>query len=88
MVTPEEHIDSAKIMLGGRFPGSTTLKIHGSTVIEADVIEVATETRLTLDTEGGSTSEHTVSVIRHDPDKLAQVLRGIVTETRSRGSAA
>lgn len=88
MVTPEEHIDSAKIMLGGRFPGSTTLNINGSTVIEADIIEVATENRLTLDTERGSTTEHTVSVIRHDPDKLARVLRGIILQARSNGSAA
>jgi hypothetical protein len=87
MVTPEEHIDSAKIVLGGRFSGSTTLNIGGSTVIEADVIEVATESRLTLDTEHGTTSEHTVAVIRHDPEKLAHVLRGIISQTRSHALA-
>jgi uncharacterized cofD-like protein len=87
MVTPEEHIDSAKIMLGGRFPGSTTLNIGGSTVVEADVIEVATESRMTLDTERGTTSEHTVAVIRHDPEKLARVLRNIISQTRSHALA-
>ena len=86
MVTPEEHIDASKVVLGSRFPGSTTLAIGGSTVIEADIIEVATESRLTLDPERGTTTE-TVSVIRHDPDKLARVLRNIIAQTRTHALA-
>lgn len=85
MVTPEEHIDSSKVILGTRFPGSTTLNIGGSTVVEADIIEVATEKRSI--TEGGSTREQTVSVIRHDPDKLTRVLRAILSQSRSLASA-
>ena len=87
MVTPEEHIDASKVILGSRFPGSTTLSIGGSTVVEADIIEVATESRMTIDSEHGTTSEHTVSVIRHDPDKLARVLRGIISQTRNHALA-
>ena len=83
MVTPEEHIDASKVVLGNRFPGSTTLNIAGSTVLEADIIEVATESRLTLDPERGTTIEQTVSVIRHDPDKLARVLRNIISQART-----
>ena len=82
MVTPEEHIDSSKVILGTRLGGSTTLNIGGSTVIEADIIEVATEKRLTVDSERGTTSEQTVSVIRHDPEKVARVLRSIVLQLR------
>jgi len=81
MVTPEEHIDSSKVVLGTRLGGSTTLNISGSTVIEADIIEVATEKRFT--SESGTTSEHTVSVIRHDPEKLARVLRAILAQSRT-----
>ncbi|HEV3310948.1 MAG TPA: 2-phospho-L-lactate transferase CofD family protein [Chloroflexota bacterium] len=83
MVTPEEHIEASKVVLGSSFPGSTTLNIGGSTVIEADIIEVATESRLTFDHERGTTTEHTVSVIRHDPEKLRAVLRGIISQGRS-----
>ena len=83
MVTPEEHIDSSKVVLGGRFPGSTTLSIGGSTVIEADIIEVIKENRLTIDPDFGQSSEQTVTVIRHDSEKLARVLRGIIAQGRS-----
>lgn len=87
MVTPEEHIDASKVILGGRFPGSTTLNIGGSTVIEADIIEVANESRLTFDPQGGTASEQTVSVIRHDPEKLTRALRNIIGQTRSQALA-
>ncbi len=83
MVTPEEHIDASKVVLGGSFPGSTILTIGGSTVIEADIIDVINETRLTLDPERGTSTEETVTVIRHDSAKLARALRGIITQTRS-----
>jgi uncharacterized cofD-like protein len=87
MVTPEEHIDSSKVSLGTRLGGSTTLNIAGSTVIEADIIEVATEKRLTVDAGHGTTSEHTVSVIRHDPEKLARVLLVLISQSRNPASA-
>lgn len=87
MVTPEEHMDSSKVVLGNQFPGSTSLNIGGSTVIEEDVIEVATETRLTLDADAGQASEYQVSVIRHDPEKLARVLRSILAQVRTKALA-
>jgi len=88
MVTPEEHIDSSKVILGTRLGGSTTLNIAGSTVVEADIIEVATEKRLTVDSERGTTSEQTVSVIRHDPDKLARALRSLLPPARGQTASA
>src|SRR5579884_1616018 len=87
MVTPEEHIDASKVVLGGSFPGSTMLNIAGSTVIEADIMDVINETRLTLDPELGTASEQTVTVIRHDSTKLARALRGIIAQTRARAAA-
>ncbi len=87
MVTPEEHLDASKVVLGSHFPGSTTLSIGGSTVIEADIIEVINESRLTLDPEGGTTREQTVSVIRHDSEKLGRVIRNIIVQSRSQALA-
>jgi uncharacterized cofD-like protein len=83
MVTPEEHLDASKVMVGSRLPGSTTLAIGGSTVIEADIIEVINEARLILDPQGGTASEQTVTAIRHDSDKLARILRSLIALTRA-----
>jgi hypothetical protein len=87
MVSPEEHLEGSQVVLAEHFAGATVLRIAGSTVIEADVINIINESRLTLDPDRGVASEQTFTVIRHDPEKLARVLRGIIGRARARRMA-
>jgi uncharacterized cofD-like protein len=84
MVSPEERMEGSQVVLGEQFVGATVLRIAGSVVIEADVIKVISENRLIHDPGGHGASEQTFTVIRHDPEKLARVLRGIIARGRAR----